>query len=95
MAAGFTADKAAAARNAEGKRERRVDAITAATRADLLRDLRLIKETNVNARRATPRACADTINRGMMLVTAQYWLNLAKAAELTERRDSNAKHSIA
>jgi putative DNA primase/helicase len=53
VAAGLTADQAAAARNAEGKRERRVDAIAAATRADLLRELRLIRETNVNARRAT------------------------------------------
>jgi hypothetical protein len=37
------------------------------------------------------RACADPVERGMMLVTAQHWLKLVKTAELVERRDSNAK----
>jgi len=32
------------------------------------------------------RACADPIDRGMMLVAAQHWLNLAGAAELAELR---------
>ena len=36
-------------------------------------------------------ACTDPIDRGMMLETAQRWRNLAKTAELAERRDGNAK----
>ena len=48
---GITADQANDARKAEGKRRRDVDAITAATRADLLRQLRAIKSTNDAAKR--------------------------------------------
>jgi hypothetical protein len=39
------------------------------------------------------RTCADPIDRGMMLVTAQHWLNLAKAAELAEMRGSGRRSS--
>jgi hypothetical protein len=41
------------------------------------------------------RACADPIDRGMMLATAQHWLNMAKAAEPPERRDDDAQQTIA
>jgi hypothetical protein len=40
------------------------------------------------------RACADPIDRGMMLVAAQHWLNLAKAAELAEMTDSGRRSNL-
>jgi hypothetical protein len=40
------------------------------------------------------KACADSISQAMMLLTAQHWLNLAKTAELTARRDSDAQQRI-
>ena len=49
VAAGLTVEAAVDARKAEGQRRRDVDAITAATRADLMRELRAIMGTNVAA----------------------------------------------
>lgn len=51
MAAGLTVEDATTARKAEGKRRRDVSTL-AATRADLLRELRLIASTNSAAKRA-------------------------------------------
>ena len=52
VAAGLTVEMADDARKAEGRRRRDVGAITAATRADLMRELRAIMGTNVAAARA-------------------------------------------
>lgn len=49
VAAGLTVEAADDARKAEGRRRRDVDAITAAPRADLMRELRAIMGTNVAA----------------------------------------------